>query len=125
MKTLAIALGTLTLAACAASTQPAPRDPATATIAFPARTSGGDELPTVRRFNRAIALEHQGQVEAGIRVCVTPAGQVASASVVESSGMSAYDQAVVDDARTWTFEPFAAPEQTRVCETVKVGYQAG
>lgn len=125
MKTLLVALGAMTLAACAASTQPAPRAPATATIAFPARTSGGDELPTVRRFNRAIELEHAGQVKAGIRVCVAPSGQVQSADLIESSGMSDYDQAVVDDAKSWTYEPYTAPTDTRVCQNVEVGYHAG
>lgn len=75
----------------------------------------------MRRFNGAIELEHEGQVRASTRVCVAPSDQVASANVVESSSMSSYDQAVVDDAKSPTYVPYTAPVDTRLCQTVEVG----
>jgi TonB family protein len=124
---LTLALGSIAFAGCAAPAQSsaAPADPQAASLTFPARTSGADELPEVRRFNRAVQVEHAGQVKAQVRVCVTPDGNVAAAELVESSGVESYDQALISSVERWTYEPYQAPAETRVCQQLEVAYSAG
>ena len=126
MNVLGVTLAALAFAGCAA-TGPSTRaaDPQVATAAFPKRLTGGEDLPTVRRFNRAIETRHDGAVNAQVRVCVSPDGQVASAELVSSSGLEDYDREVLTDVQAWRYEPYAAPAETKVCERLEVSYRAG
>jgi TonB family protein len=128
MKALGLTVAALALAftGCAATAQPdRSTEPHVAQVAFPKRVSGGEDLPTVRRLNRAIETRHDGQVSARVRVCVTPDGQVASAELLSSSGLDDYDRELLSDVRSWSYQPYAAPAETRVCERLDVSYQAG
>ncbi|HUH06029.1 MAG TPA: energy transducer TonB [Kofleriaceae bacterium] len=121
-----VAVAALGFAGCAATAQPErSTEPHLAQVAFPKRISGGEDLLTVRRLNRAIETRHEGQVSARVRVCVSPDGQVALAELVSSSGLEDYDRELLSDVRSWSYQPYAAPAGTRVCERLEVSYQAG
>lgn len=124
MKALGLIVAALAFTGCAANA-PHTTEPQTASIAFPKRVTGGDDLPTVRRLNRAIETRHDGQVNAQVRICVAPDGQVASAELLSSSGLADYDRELLTAVESWTFEPYAAPAETRVCERLDVSYRAG
>lgn len=57
--------------------------------------------------------------QAEIKVCVDDRGDVTSTSLVKSSGMAAYDRAVLDDVKAWKFE---APAGTGHCEDATIVY---
>jgi TonB family protein len=141
MKTFALALAsTLALSAgCATTGQGLPgRDgkspasngeldldgvaPDDASRRFPERLTRA-ELPAADRISHRIAQEHNGAVAAEVRLCVTPEGKVGAVDLLSSSGMPAYDQAVVDTIATWQYAAYPAPSDTRVCEKVTVTYR--
>ena len=85
---------------------------------FPQRTSQAS-LPSVDPLATQIARDHHGAVTSKLRLCVSSDGAVDDVALVSSSGLAAYDSAVVADAQTWRY---AAPEQP-ACENVDVTYR--
>lgn len=90
---------------------------------FPARR-GPAALPGADRLRGRIATEPGGAVTARVRVCVAPSGAVTDVALLASSGLPAFDRAVVDGVAAWTYQPFAAPATVRVCRPLAVAYRA-
>ena len=116
---LAISLPTLLLSACATAA-PAPASPL-ADVA--------DDLPRLREpariaassmIDQRVATWRGGEISADLHVCVAPDGKVADVALTRSSGLTAFDTAVVDGAGAWSYEPFAASAPR--CRDVAVAY---
>ena len=71
-----------------------------------------------------IKAEQGGALSAQVKLCVAPNGAVTDAQVVGSSGMGAFDKIVLDAARSWSYQTYAAPTGTRVCNVVSILYRA-
>ena len=93
-----------------------------ATNRFPQRISQA-ELPAADRISHRIDSEHNGAIAAKVRLCVTPEGKVGAVDLLDSSGMAAYDEAVVASIQSWEYASYPAPSDTRVCEKVTVTYR--
>jgi len=83
--------------------------------AFPNRISKA-EIPSARTIAPRLFLE--GEMTTGLNICVDPNGSTAMVSLRQSSGDKRFDDAVVADARTWTYEPTGETS----CEQAKVDY---
>jgi TonB family protein len=119
----------LVLPACAATGSEL-RSPATASAPVPQidPTSQAQAFPSLRgdadlRSADTIAMHMQkvlgDSATAEVRVCVEPSGKVASVKLLKSSGMSAYDAAVLSDVAAWDF---AAPSGKTACEDATIVY---
>jgi TonB family protein len=111
----------LLLSACATSA-PAPTSPLAA-------IADESDLPKLREpaqiadsglLGQRVATWRGGEISADVQVCVAPDGKVADVALTRSSGLTAYDTAVLDGAGRWSYEPFAA--STPRCQTVAVAY---
>lgn len=140
MKTLAlVALASMFTAACATSGQGLPdrdgkrpagpgldldsQSPDDADRQFPERLSRA-ELPAADRLVHRINAEHGGVLSTQVRLCVAPSGAVADVDLLDSSGMSEYDRAVVETVQGWQYTAYPAPEGVKVCEKLTVSYRA-
>jgi outer membrane biosynthesis protein TonB len=108
---LIIASCLLAFAGCAATTT-------TAHPGMPARISK-PTLPSVEPLATEIVRAHRGLVTAQVRLCVAPSGAVDKVDLLSSSGMRAYDDAVVSDVSGWAYAPGAAP----MCRKLSVSYR--
>jgi TonB family protein len=127
MKTLLLAtLPAVLLSACA-TTSPS-NTAGTATSPLAAYASS-DALPKLRNpatiadsglLGQRVSTYRGGEITASVHLCVAPDGKVSDVKLQRSSGMAAYDRAVVDGASAWTYEPFLA--STPRCEDVSVAY---
>ncbi|MCA9678441.1 MAG: TonB C-terminal domain-containing protein [Kofleriaceae bacterium] len=90
---------------------------------FPDRI-GVAALPGADRLSHRIDAEHDGAIATQVRLCVAPSGEVAQVGMLSSSGMPEFDRAVVDGVGRWQYASYAAPDGTRVCENLTVGYRA-
>ena len=72
-------------------------------LAFPA-LRGDASLPSAD----AVAMHMQAvlgdSADADVLVCVDQSGKVATAKLIRSSGLAAFDAAVTSDVKAWTFE---------------------
>jgi len=99
------------------------RSPDDAHKVFPARV-GEARLDRVDRFAHRVWAEHAGAVSTEVRLCINPDGTTESVNLLQTSGMLDYDIEVVEGAAKWHYQPFNAPEGTRVCRAATVTYQA-
>jgi TonB family protein len=90
---------------------------------FPSRLTGV-HLHRADRLAHQIKAAHAEGLTAQVKLCVAPNGAVSEAQVVGSSGMGAFDKIVLDAARSWSYQQYAAPSGTRVCDVVSILYRA-
>jgi len=88
---------------------------------FPARLTAAETPRAADRLANQVKAELGGQARADLRLCVGGDGAVTSASVARGSGIDALDAAFVDEAKTWRYEPLAAPAAT-ACQKVEISY---
>lgn len=81
------------------------------------------QLPSADRLAHVIDARLGMQASIDVRLCVTPAGRVASATLERSSTMPAFDQAVMSDIAGWQFASQPGPETLRTCEIATVVYR--
>jgi TonB family protein len=113
MKTLALA-SLLLLGACGArAATPAAR------TSFPTLRSEA-KVMVADIDNRDIAASRAGKANTKVHLCVAPDGAVDQVDVIDSSGHTGYDRAVVQSARSWKFEAGAE----RSCTKMNVVYDA-
>jgi TonB family protein len=112
MKTLALA-SLLLLGACGA------RAAAPTARSFPTLRSDA-KVMVADIDNRDIAATREGKANTKVHLCVAPDGAVDQVDVIDSSGHSGYDRAVVQSARSWKFEAGAE----RSCTRMNVVYDA-
>ena len=75
-----------------------------------------------RRLLHQVDVELGGLARTNLKLCVDAEGAVTSAAVARSSGITAFDNALVDAARAWRYEPLAASGANE-CHTVQVSYR--
>ncbi len=126
-RSLALAAA-LVLPACAATGQEL-RDPAgTATavphldltarhLAFPA-LRGDASLPSADAVAMHVQHVLGDSADADVLVCVDGSGKVATAKLVRSSGLAAFDAAITNDVKAWAFE---APSSA-ACTDLTIAY---
>jgi TonB family protein len=85
---------------------------------FPSRISAAN-IPAADRLATDISRLHRGLVTTKVALCVAPSGDVKHVDLVDSSGLEAYDQAVLDTVAGWQFH--AAPAEQ--CEKLSVTYR--
>jgi len=100
----------------------AARSPETAYLDFPARVAQpGQGL--AHDVAGAFAAAPRAPVVSEIRVCVAPSGAVSQVVLTRSSGVPAFDKAVVASASGWVYAAYPAPAGIRVCSNVSVVYR--
>ena len=85
---------------------------------FPSRISEA-KLPTVEPLATEIARSHHGKVTSKLKMCVAASGDVEGVTLVSSSGLAAYDDAVVAAVSDWRYQAPAAP----ACQKLDVSYR--
>jgi TonB family protein len=111
----------LLLSACATTTPATTASPlaeAADDIGLP-RLREPARIPDSGLLGQRVATWRGGEISADVHVCVAPDGKVAEVALARSSGLTAYDTAVVDGAGRWSYEPFAGAPR---CQTVAVAY---
>jgi TonB family protein len=68
--------------------------------------------------------DRYGAVSAALHLCVAPDGSVSNVELARSSGMPAFDAAVIEGAASWSYEPFTAADDAPRCKDVAVSYSA-
>jgi TonB family protein len=79
-------------------------------------------LPTADRIANQIRDELGTAPSVEAELCVTPAGRVASASLVRGTTMPAFDQAVLRDAASWQFDALPGPATLKTCQRTTITY---
>jgi TonB family protein len=87
-------------------------------LSFPA-LAGAADLPSADAIAMHMEKVLGDSAQADVKICVDGAGAVESASILKSSGMSAYDAAVLGDVKAWRFE---APTGADHCTTATIVY---
>lgn len=80
------------------------------------------QLRRADRLSHVVAARLGSEARVDVRLCVTPAGQVASAELARSSSVDVFDNAVLADVRDWRFEAQPGPETVSSCETTQILY---
>lgn len=81
------------------------------------------QLRSADRLSRMIDAQLGDQASVDVRLCVTPAGQVSSATLERSSTLAAFDQAVMSDVASWRFAAQPGPDTLRTCEIATIVYR--
>lgn len=88
---------------------------------FPARVRAdldrAYQIASARRARRGSTLTTR------VRLCVAPSGVVSQVALISGSGVGAFDKALVDTMRGWTYAAYAAPAGIRVCDDLKIIYR--
>jgi len=111
---------TLALPPAVMAATPSPPD-ALAAPTFP-RLVAVARLPSADRLQRRVAIELGGQASPRVRLCVAPTGTVDAVALLSSSGLTAFDAAVLVDVARWRFAAYPAPTGTRVCQATTIAY---
>ena len=85
------------------------------------------QLPSADRLARVIDAQ-LGVASVDVKLCVTPAGHLASASLERSSSLAAFDHAVLSDVARWQFAAQPGPETLhgsplQTCEISTIVYR--
>jgi len=80
-------------------------------------------LPSVDRLAHVVRARLGSTAHAALDVCVSPEGSVASAVLARSSGLEAFDRALLDDASSWQFTTTPGPHGARRCRQVAIEYR--
>ena len=82
------------------------------------------QLPRADRIAHVIDARLGQQASVDVRLCVTPAGRLESATLARGSSFAQFDEAVLSDVAAWQFSAQPGPETLRTCETATVVYRA-
>src|SRR5689334_23065895 len=107
-----ILFASLFLVGCAAHSSDSAR------TQFPSRKSDA-RIPAADKLATEIVREHKGLVTSKVRLCVATDGAVDGVTLLSSSGLDAYDQAVLASVQDWQYE---TPTE-RTCEKLDVSYR--
>ena len=91
-----------------------------ATAWFPAPREQ-PRLPHVDMFGSRLVAIGADELTARVHVCVTPDGR-SDVTLLTSSGVSYFDDALVRDVADWRYEPYAAPATAHVCKAFTLRY---
>lgn len=80
-------------------------------------------LPRADRMARVIDARLGDTASVDVRLCVTPAGHVESATLERSSTLPQFDQAVMSDVAAWQFAAQPGPDTLRTCEIATIVYR--
>jgi TonB family protein len=122
MKSFAVVTALFAFTGCAASTSGTSATAAGTIVRAPVKVSGDIALAELEQ-HQILQLERRGQVRTDVAVCVSPDGSVSEAAIVAGSGIEAYDRALLDSVRQWTYQRYAAPGLGRICQTVSIVYR--
>ncbi len=81
------------------------------------------QLPSADRLAHVIDARLGDQASVDVRLCVTPAGRVESATLQLSSTLPAFDEAVMADIMNWQFAAQPGPATLRTCEIATIVYR--
>ena len=79
-------------------------------------------VPSVDRIGREVRGTLGNAAHAQLDLCVSPAGNVTRATLVQGSGFAEFDQALLRDVDTWRFSTMAGPATLQTCERAKITY---
>jgi hypothetical protein len=96
--------------------------PVTAVLDFPARVRSPG-LDRAEQVAGAPVAGTRAPLVAEVRVCIVPSGAVSEVKLTGSSGVPAFDRAIVDSAGTWVYSAYQAPAGVRICSAVSVVYR--
>ena len=80
-------------------------------------------LPSVDRIGREVRGTLGEIASAQIDLCVSPAGKVTKAALVQGSSFSDFDQALLRDVEGWRFASMPGPASLQTCERAKISYR--
>jgi TonB family protein len=81
------------------------------------------QLPSANRLAQQIEMRLGDRASVDVRLCVTPAGRVASAELARSSTFATFDAAVMSDLRQWEFAAQPGPDTLKSCEIATIVYR--
>ena len=88
------------------------------------RTRGETAIHPPRDVYQQMARDRDYKTSGILKVCITATGAISSVSVLKSTGYAAYDAALVDGARGWSYRPYTADGvPVPVCSSVTFQYQ--
>lgn len=79
-------------------------------------------LPSVDRIGREVRGTLGDTARVQIDLCVSTAGNVTNAVLVQGSGFADFDAALLRDVGTWRFQTMAGPATLQTCERAKISY---
>ena len=106
------------LASCAATTPPSTE------VARVIPVPIDPQLPSVDRIANRVVAELGTSPSDELKVCVHPAGNIASVELVGGTSFLPFDDAVVEDASEWKFTPTPGPATVQTCELTTIAYHA-
>ena len=136
MSKLAIAVASLSLAACASTQTTLDHDTAmrakvrldltlTGDAAIPAFPSAIDPaVPSVDRISHSIRARLGETATAELELCVSPAGHVTKVALARGSTFEAFDAALLRDAESWQFATMPGPAGLQACRHATIAYRA-
>jgi TonB family protein len=80
-------------------------------------------LPSVDRIGREVRGTLGDAASAQIDLCVSPAGNVTKASLVQGSSFGDFDQALLQDVNAWRFAAMPGPATVQTCERARITYR--
>ncbi|HEY5923448.1 MAG TPA: energy transducer TonB [Kofleriaceae bacterium] len=81
------------------------------------------QLPSADRLARTIDARLGERASVDVRLCVTPAGKLASAKLERSSSLASFDDAVLADVAKWQFAAQPGPATLQTCEITTIVYR--
>ncbi len=117
-----LAVLSMSAAACATTTTTAAPAPATVSDKDFLKLRSAPRVDDRGSLVQRVADWRGGSVTADLRLCVAPDGSVSNVELNRSSGLPAFDAAVVDGAGSWSYEPFNASDDAPRCQDVAVAY---
>jgi TonB family protein len=81
------------------------------------------QLPTADRLAHVIDARLGQQASVDVRLCVTPAGHIESATLERGSTFEQFDKAVMSDIAAWQFAAQPGPDSLRTCEIATIVYR--
>lgn len=82
------------------------------------------DLPSVDRIAHLIRARLGDAASADLDVCVAPTGRVTGVTLVRTSTLRAFDEAVLHDAETWQFKALPGPAHVKSCTRATISYRA-
>lgn len=81
------------------------------------------KLPSIDKIAPQLRYELGDEAQATLRLCVTPAGNVTSATITHGSSSPAFDDALIHDLMSWRFAATPGPANLQSCRVATVVYR--